>query len=299
MNVIKLTDKTEHKKTAVAVGNFDGVHVGHTALLSRTVSLARENGLTPAVWTFSDYAPKPNAKHIMPAEERYKIFKEKGIEIVFENGFNEVKDLSPEKFVKDRLIDGCGAEIAVCGYNFRFGKKAAGDAMKLKALMEQSGKCAFVEDEIKINGMTVSSTAVRAALKDGDVRLAAALLGRPFSVTLPVIHGRRIGTGLGFPTVNQAYPETLTEMRRGVYVCRVEVDGKDHKAVTNVGVKPTLKNESLCIETHIIDCSGDFYGRDLTVRFYGFLRDEKKFASLDELKQQIKTDTERAVSADI
>ena len=299
MNVIELIDKTKYDKTAVAVGNFDGVHVGHKALIEKTVALAKKNGLTPAVWTFDCYAPKTNAKHIIPPKERYCIFKDLGVEVVFENRFEDVKGLSPEEFVKGCLLNDCKAEIAVCGYNFRFGKDAKGDAEALKSLMEQNGKSAFIEDEIKIGGLTVSSTAVRKALKDGDVTLAAKLLGRPFSVTLPVIHGRRIGTGLGFPTVNQSYPDTLTEMRRGVYVCRVEIDGVDYKAVTNVGIKPTLENCPLTIETHILNCEGDFYGRDLTVRFYGFLRDEKKFSSLDELKKQIKEDKEKAKEADI
>ena len=162
------------------------------------------------------------------------------------------------------------------------------------ALMEENGAKAEIIDEIKINGVTVSSTAVRAALCRGDVEFAEKLTGRPFSVTLPVIHGRRIGTGLGFPTINQAYPDNLTELRRGVYVCRVQIDGKTYKAVTNVGVKPTVRGDGVSIETHIIGYDGDLYGRDITVSFYRFLRDEIKFDSLEALKKQIEKDRKKA-----
>ena len=294
MNTVKLTDKINSNKTVVAVGNFDGVHKGHAALIKKAVSLAEEYNCTPAVWTFTDYAPKKDAKHIIQPRERYEIFKELGLKLVFENDFSDVRDFSAGEFVKNVLIEKCGAVYAVCGFNFRFGKGASGDAAALKSLMEKNGAKAEIINEIQINGITVSSTAVRAALCRGDVELAAELTGRPFSVTLPVIHGRRIGTGLGFPTINQAYPDNLTELRRGVYVCRVEADGKTYRAVTNVGVKPTVKSDGVSIETHIIGYDGDLYGRDITVTFLRFLRDERKFSSLEELKKQIEKDKKRA-----
>jgi len=293
MNVIKSED-TKYKKTVVAVGNFDGVHKGHAALIKEAVRLAEELSAEPAVWTFSDYAPKKDRKHIITAEKRYELFKDLGVKLVFEDKFEDVCRYGAARFVKDVLVKKCGAVCAVCGYNFKFGKGAKGDAQKLKALMMKSGADAKIIDEVKINGVTVSSTAVKRALYDGDITLANAMLDRAFSVTLPVIRGRRIGTWIGFPTINQAYPPELTELKRGVYACRVDIDGITYKAVTNVGIKPTVGAAGVTVETHIIGYNGDLYGRDITVKFYGFLREERKFDTIEELKDQIKKDVIKA-----
>lgn len=294
MNIIKLYDNTELDRTVVAVGNFDGVHIGHAALIEEAVRLARENGCEPAVWTFTDYAPKKDKKHIITAKKRYELFRALGVRLVFEDDFNDVCDMSAIRFVKDVLIKKCGALYAVCGYNFRFGKGAKGDAKMLKTLMERAGAHARIIDEIKINGTAVSSTAVKRALSDGDIALANAMLNRPFSVTLPVIHGRRIGTGLGFPTINQDYPAELTDLRRGVYACRVDIDGVSYKAVSNVGIKPTVGADGVTVETHIIGCDMDLYGREIKVEFLFFIRDERKYDTLRELQEQIKKDVKKA-----
>lgn len=294
MKILFLNKDVKFDKTAVAVGSFDGVHKGHTALIKKTVEKAKERGLTPAVWTFENYAPKGGAKYIIPPDERYAIFAKLGVKLVFTVRFDDVRDMSADRFVKDVLINDCRADYAVCGYNFRFGRGAEGRADTLYRLMRQNGGDAYICGAVTYKNTPVSSTEIRKALKNGDIQLSNGMLGRRFSITLPVVHGGHIGTGLGFPTVNQIYPDGLTPLRRGVYACRAKLGGRSYKAVSNVGTKPTVGSDGVVCETHIIDYDGDLYGKNVTVSFCRFIRDEKKFDSLEQLRAQIAADTETA-----
>ena len=294
MNAIYLTDKAKTNKTVVAVGSFDGVHKGHTELIKKAVRTAEATGVSAAVWTFDNYIQRPAAKYIIPANKRIELFRQLGADVVFTCAFDDVKDMSAENFVKSVLIDGCGAEYAVCGYNFRFGKNAAADAYNLCDLMRRYGGGGIIIDKVCVDGVTVSSTEIRKALSIGNIKLANDLLGRPFSIEMPVVHGNNIGKSLGFPTINQTYPDGLVTLKYGVYACETYIDGKKYKAVTNVGVKPTVGSDSVCCESFIIDYNGDLYGKIVTVYFTGFLREERKFASLQLLAEQISKDA-RAV----
>lgn len=290
MNTLYLTNGIKTNKTVVAVGSFDGVHKGHTALLEKAVKTAVAVSAVPAVWTFEDYIQRPDVKYIIPAGKRADIFKSLGVGAVFTCGFDDVRDMSADDFVKKILIDACGAEYAVCGFNFRFGKNAGSDAHDLAALMRGYGKGCVVIDKVCQNGVPVSSTAIRKALSDGDVGLANAMLGRKFTIETPVVHGSSIGKGLGFPTINQPYPDGLVMLRHGVYACETYIGGVKYKAVSNVGVKPTVGSDSVICETYILDYDGDLYGQTVTVGFNGFIRDERKFDSLDLLSGQIEKD---------
>lgn len=290
MNTVYLTDGIKSNKTVVAVGSFDGVHKGHAALIKKAVKTSQATGALPAVWTFSDYLPGPASKHIIPAGKRFEIFKELGVAAVFTCAFDTVRDMSAEEFVKDILIGACGAQYAVCGYNFRFGKNAGSDAQSLASLMHRYGGGGIIVDKVCEDGIPVSSTAIRKALSDGDIKLANALLGRPFSIEMPVIHGKSMGKSLGFPTINQSYPDGLVMLKHGVYACETYIDGKKYKTVTDVGVKPTVGSDSVCCESFILDYDGDLYGRTITVYFTGYLRPEQKFASLELLSAQIAKD---------
>lgn len=290
MNTIYLKDGIKTNKTVVAVGSFDGVHKGHAELIKKAVATAEATGALPAVWTFSDYIPGPASKHIIPAEKRMRIFKELGVAVVFTCEFDSVRDMSADGFVKDILIGACGAKYAVCGYNFRFGKNAGSDAQSLVSLMQRYGGGGVIIDKVCVNGVPVSSTAIRKALSDGDIKLANELLGRPFSIEMPVIHGKSMGKSLGFPTINQSYPDGLVMLKHGVYACETYIDGKKYKAVTDVGVKPTVGADGVCCESFILDYDGDLYGRTVTVYFTGYLRPERKFASLELLSAQIAKD---------
>lgn len=290
MNTIYLSNNVKSNKTVVAVGNFDGVHKGHAELIKKAVKTAELVGAEPAVWTFENFLNKSSSNHVITPDKRLQLFREFGVTVVYTCDFNDVRDMSANEFVKKILIDGCHAEYAVCGYNFRFGKDASSDAKELTGIMRKYGKGSIIVSRVTVDGITVSSTAIRKALCEGNIELANTMLGRPFSIDMPVIHGNGIGTLLGFPTINQKYPGDLIIPRYGVYACKTYIDGIEYKAVSNIGVKPTVGNSELCCETFIIDYNGDLYGREMTVYFTGFLRDERKFDSLEELKLQIDKD---------
>lgn len=290
MNTIYLNNGIKPNKTVIALGSFDGVHKGHTELIKKAVSTANAATAVAAVWTFDDYVPKNASKHIIPVSKRAELFKALGVQVVFTCAFDEVRDMSAEEFVKNVLVDGCGAEYAVCGYNFRFGKNASADAKQLSGLMQRYGGGGIILDKVCVDGIPVSSTEIKKALSDGDIKTANAMLGREFSIEMPVIHGNSIGKTLGFPTINQDYPEGLVMLKHGVYACETVIDGKEYKAVTDVGVKPTVGSDRVCCESFILDYDGDLYGKTVNLRFSGFIRPEIKFASLDLLTEQIAID---------
>lgn len=283
----------ENSRFIVAVGNFDGVHEGHAALIKTACAVSARTGAVPAVFTFDGYAPKGGAKHIIPAEERGRLFRVSGISAVFSHPFDSVRDMTPAEFCRDVLCGQCRAAYVVCGYDFRFGKGASGDAAELTAQMRRLGCGTVIHDEVKIDGVTVSSTAIRRLLADGDTVTASRMLGRPFSLSLPVIHGSHIGTGLGFPTINQDYPDDITPLRFGVYATDVIIDGVPYRAVTNVGVKPTVGGGRVTVESHVLDCDMDLYGKNVMTQFKEFIRPERRFGSLEELKAAITADTEK------
>ncbi len=281
-------------KTVVAVGNFDGVHKGHQALIKKAVELAEELGAVPAVWSFERYTPRSSGVSIILPEDRNALFGAYGALRVFLSRYEDVSGYSAEEFVEKILKGKCGAVCTVCGYNFRFGKNASAGADELKKLMEKHGGSSYTVEPVKVDGETVSSTSVRGYLSEGEPERAAKLLGRPYYINLPVVHGRHLGTTLGFPTINQVFPKGLIVPRYGAYACVAEIGGKRYKAASNVGIRPTVDGAGIISETHIIGFGGDLYSCTIKVEFIEFLRPEKKFASLEELKTQIAADVARA-----
>lgn len=295
MEIIHLNGKTAPtEKTVVAVGNFDGVHKGHQALLKKASDLAKKLRAVPAVWSFESYTPRSSGVSIVTPEDRNALFGAYGAEKVFLSRYEDVSGYSAERFVNEVLAGECGAVCAVCGYNFHFGKNAAAGAQELKKLMEASGGSAYTVDPVRVGGETVSSTSVRGYLSEGEPEKAAALLGRPFYINLPVVHGRHLGTKLGFPTINQVFPKGLIVPRYGAYACVAEIGGKRYKAASNVGIRPTVDGAGIISETHIIGFGGDLYSCTIKVEFIKFLRPERKFDSLDALKAQITEDVKQA-----
>ncbi len=295
MEIIYLNGaKTPREKTVVAVGNFDGVHKGHQALLQKAASLSKELGAVPAVWSFDSYTPRSAGVWIVQPSDRNALFGEYGAEKVFLSRYEDVSSYSAERFVRDILIGECGAVRAVCGYNFRFGKDAAAGADELDGYMRKYGGAAFKVEPVEVEGEIVSSTSVRGYLCEGEPKKAARLLGRPYYINLPVVHGRRLGTKLGFPTINQVFPKGLIVPRYGAYACYAEIDGIKYKAVSDVGIRPTVEGAGIISETHILGFDGDLYSCTVKVEFIEFLRPERKFDSLDALKAQIGEDVETA-----
>lgn len=287
-------DKGEH--CVVALGFFDGVHIGHRALLDEARSASEDQNAIFSVFTFSDCGDgtyKAGAPRLTEWNERMDLFFRAGVERVYAADFSSLADMSPEDFVRDVLLGICHARVAVCGFNFRFGKNASAGAQELEALMRAYGGSTLVIPPLELDGMTVSSTAIRRALEDGDVSLANKMLGRPFSIDFPVIHGKMLGRTIGVPTINQAFLPSFIVPRHGVYACLCTIDGMVHRAVTNVGVRPTVENGSTVnCESHILCFDGWLYGRRIRVGFLHYLRPEIRFDGTDALVERVKQDIE-------
>lgn len=296
MKIIDLKTNTEIKEvpesTSIAVGNFDGVHKGHTSLFECVKKKAEALGTKSAVWSFDGFSPKNRGRCITLPAERRTLTAKCGIDYLILYDFDDVCFLSCEEFVKDILIKDCHAECAVCGFNFRFGKGAQGDCTTLKELMEQNGKHACIMPPFEVDGVTVSSSLIRSLITDGKPEQIEKYLGRPFSVCLPVVHGRHLGRTIDSPTINQNFPPDHIVPKYGVYACRVIIDGERYGGVSNVGVRPSVCEGDVCVnsETHIFGYSGDLYNREIRVEFLHFIRPERKFPSINELKKAISAD---------
>lgn len=275
----------------VALGSFDGVHAGHLALLTcaRREADARALPLTALPFAPKTF-PKP-APLLTEAEERQALLRAAGADEVVFLSYPDLCDLSPAAFVKDILIGRFHAALAVCGFNYRFGKDASGDAALLCRLMREAGADAVTVPAVSFGDEPISSSRIRAALARGDITEAQGMLGRPYAWTLPVRHGKALGRTLGFPTVNQVPSPRAALPRRGVWQSSVELDGIRYPALTNIGVRPTVDDgHRVDLETWIKGFSGDLYGRNLTVTLRAFLREERRFSSVKELKEQIELD---------
>ncbi|MGM9609677.1 MAG: riboflavin biosynthesis protein RibF [Eubacteriales bacterium] len=281
--------------TSLALGLFDGVHAGHLALLARVREEAEKRGISPSVLTFDDDpALKAGTPRLTTLSERLDLFSRAGMENCFVASFPAVRDLSPEEFVGEILFRRLRAEVAVAGFNFRFGRNADGDAAMLESLFARAGKTARTLPPARLSdGTVISSSAVRDALTKGDLARAEALLGRPYSLTAPVHTGKALGRTIGFPTVNQLFPAGKLVPRYGVYGSEVAVGDRLYPGVTNIGVRPTVSGEGVTCETHLIGFTGDLYGETLTVSLRAFLRPEERFDSLGALTEQITKDKER------
>ncbi len=299
MKIITLSKRDAtavNEQTAVALGFFDGVHMAHRTLFTTVLTEARARGVKSAVLTFSEGGSngiKGGVKRLCTTEEKLSFFEKIGIDYVFILDFASVRDMSPSQFVGEIMIDTCKCSLAVCGFDFRFGAKAAGDADTLLSLMKEKGGDCIVCPAYDIDGEAISSTLIKGLLTEGDVERANRLLGYPFAISGEVYHGKKLGRMLGSPTANIAYPENIVKLKNGVYATKVFLDGKYYTALTNVGVRPTVDNVSEAnFETHIIDYEGDLYGKVIKVEFLSFIREEKRFAHVDELKKQILFDIE-------
>lgn len=273
--------------SAVALGFFDGVHLGHQTVIRAAVDHAVQNGLESAVFTFS--LPMQNSLkggRIDTQNEKLDCVRSLGVQHYMEPAFEEFRDLSPEQFVLDVLIGMYGAKALFCGDNFTFGKKAAGNVELLKKLCLPRGIKVCVVPMALYEGQTISSTRVRAALEEGDIPLANALLGRPYRIDFPVRHGQGLGSKLGFPTINQVYPAGYVMPKFGIYITRVQVDGKWYAGATGMGTRPTVNEsgEGPTCETFIPDFSGQIYGECPILEFYRYIAPSRKFDSLDQLK---------------
>ncbi len=261
------------------LGGFDGLHAGHRKLLDR----AKESGLAVGVMTI---VGGKQGESLFTFPEREEIFLSAGADFVFELPFEEIKDLSPKDFLA-LLEREFSPKLFVCGEDFRFGAGAVGTPQTLK---ESTQVRVEVLPLLEIEGEKVSSTHIKALLKSGQTEKANALLSHPYFLMGEVAEGRKIGRTMGFPTANIAYPKGKFPIRQGVYETRVQVDGKAYKGITNFGTRPTFANDEVWTETYLDGFEGILYNARLKVEFVRFMREIKRFASMQDLQAQLTKD---------
>ena len=283
----------KNEKRIYALGFFDGVHLGHQALLRECCRLAKEHSCATAAITFdahpqSLFSADPPAL-ISAAPDRTQLLRRYGINHIHMFPVSiEVMSTSWDAFLEHLLEN--GAIGFVCGEDFRFGHRGEGTAEKLTAFCAERKLPCVIVPEQTMDGKRISSTLIRTFVEAGQMEQARVFLGHPHTLSGRVQHGQKLGRKLGVPTANLVVPAGVAVPKFGVYVCRVTVDGVSYPAVANVGTRPTVNGNHITVEPWILDFTGDLYEKEICLEFYAFLRSEIKFSDLDALKQQIHAD---------
>lgn len=284
-----------NRETAVAIGKFDGVHLGHRKLLQEIIE-QKQKGLEACVFTFD---PTPavlfghsDGKELTTREEKRTLFERMGVDILIEFPLTmETAAIAPESFVEDILVKQMQVRFVAAGADLSFGCRGAGNASLLNTLSKKYGFEVQIIDKIMRRDIEVSSTYIRSLVEQGKMEVVEAFQGTPYTIMGTVVHGNRIGRTLGFPTVNLLPPDNKLLPPNGVYRSEVLFRGKRYRAISNVGCKPTVTNEKVMgVETYLYDFQEDIYGKEIEVYLYEFKRPEQRFASLEELKMQLQKD---------
>ena len=286
----------------LAIGNFDGVHLGHRRLIEEASDAAKRfsaagKQMLPGVWCFSeppaDFLLKEPPAHICTLDEKLSLASEYGAEIAVICDFTELRDMPPLVFVGDYIRNECFCRFIVCGFNFHFGKGGEGDAFLLRKIFGENS--AVVDAVVTEDGVPISSSRIRTLIENGKIEEANRLLGHAFRISGEVVHGKALGRRIGLPTVNIDFYKNALVPKKGIYVSESRFDGHAFTSVTNIGVRPTVENcGKVNCETHLTDFDGDLYGKTVEVSLLHRLRDEEKFASVGELKSAIGNDIKNA-----
>lgn len=283
----------------VALGNFDGLHIGHMSVINSALEMASKLGAVPCILMFSEHSLKAlygkAPLELFSGEIKQRLLAQTKAQIKTID-FNDIKDMSAETFLNEVLIKQFNVKGICCGYNYHFGKNASGDTIKMQELCKAYGLMLSVSEPTEYMGEPVSSTRIRKALEDGQIEQVNDMLAREFSYKEVVIDGDKRGRILGTPTINQVLSEKMAIPKHGVYASRTKIGGKSYASVTNIGVRPTIGTGVLGSETYIIDFSGDLYGQSIEVCLLSYLRGEQKFENLDALRGQIRKDAINAKS---
>ncbi|EOR27484.1 bifunctional riboflavin kinase/FMN adenylyltransferase [Clostridium sartagoforme AAU1] len=288
----------------VALGSFDGLHYGHLSLVKKTVQVAKEKNGKSMVFTYKNHPktlvkPESSPKLIMDLETKLKYLEEENIDIVVLKSFNkEFMSMSAEDFIKLLCLD-YNVKGIIVGFNFKFGYKNLGDIELLKNLQDKYGYELYIMEPYTYNGDVISSTRIRKILLEGDVKEATKMLSKPYLIKGKVIHGKKLGRTIGFPTANLQFDGKMIIPKKGVYYTNIEYNNKIFKGITSVGNNPTVNGKQLTIETFILNFNDTIYGQEIKVYFIERIRDEIKFNSLEELIEQIKQDEKFAIDKDI
>ena len=298
MEIIKELIRSK-EPTSTALGYFDGVHLGHRAVISESVDYARRNGLVSAVFTLQQsprtvlFGEEP--KGIITQKEKMQQLEALGVDRVYLIDFRTIRSISAERFVQEILIGCFRASHTGCGFNYHFGCGAKGNGTVLSELAKKYGITETTQPQLCFGGLPISSTRIRACIAQGDVISAREMLGRAYGFCLPVVHGKQLGRKLGFPTLNQKMPEGLIKPKFGAYASVVRVGDRKFCGVTNIGYKPTVGSEEITIETWMPEYHGEeLYDKETDVRLYAFLRPEHKFDDLEMLRRQVMKDAAEA-----
>lgn len=281
--------------TVAILGNFDGIHKGHQLLISTAKKYAVQNGLQTAALTFLPHPSKHfgvnNFKLIYTEQEKETLFSQMGMDYYINFPFHEEnRSMSPEAFIQDILLGKLGVKAVVIGSDFRFGKKAAGDVSLLKETLGPLGIEVIALDKIRSSGEDISSTRLRTEIAKGNLKEFEQLTGRKFHINGEIIHGKKLGRKIGFPTANILPACDKLLPPNGVYLTEVVWRGKKWQALSNVGISPSLEGRPYAVESYILDFDEDIYGERIDVYFVEYLRPEMQFDSIEELKKQIQKD---------
>ena len=298
MEIIHAEKIVDYEATAVALGNFDGLHIAHMKIIRDGVKIAQKRGIKSGVLLFEEntksVAGSKKIELITTNEQKLKLLSREKLDFVYIRQFTkEFMQKSPEEFVR-LLVKNLKVKIVCVGYDYRFGHKALGDVSLLKELGEKYGFEVIVTDKITIDGETVSSTHIRDLVRDGRVDEAVQFLGRRYTISGEVVEGLKNGRKMGLPTANVDYDKDMVLPKEGVYAGITEIDGRRYTSVINVGKNLTFDAKKLTVESHILDFDEDIYGKNINVLFAKRLRGVMKFASIEELKAQINSDKETA-----
>ncbi len=283
----------------LALGSFDALHRAHIKLIDTAVCEAKKRAVKSGVHMFfgrieNVIFPNANHKSIYTDKMRMDFAEQTGVDFAYFESFDEeFMNIEPFDFAK-MLKDKFGVVCVVAGYDYTFGRKGAADVLELEKFGKILGFDVVVIDAIKYEGELVSSSKIREYIKNGDIESANALLGRDYSLCANVVSDRGVGRKMGVPTANLSVPGEILLAKNGVYGGYTVIDGKKYVCVINIGIRPTFELENICVEVHIIDFDKDIYGRELCVYFKERIRDEKKFATKEQLTLQILDDIDKA-----
>ena len=287
------------ERTAAALGYFDGLHLGHIGVIGAAKKQLELHGFRPAVFTFNCDTTLPKFKSpedIISFENKCELLDKIGVEYMFAPDFAEVCGLADEDFVKEILVKKLNAGFACCGKNFRFGLGGHGTPDSLKRIGKKYDISVEIVEDVCLDGKLISSTHIRELIRNGNIEEANRLLGYDLWFRLPVVRGNGLARTMNYPTINQIIPSTNIIPKFGVYSSYVEADGHQYRGITNIGIRPTVASSGgTVMETHIFDFDGELYGQNIAISLCDFLRAERKFSGLDELKEQIANDIKIAL----
>lgn len=299
MEIINLDkEKNKYDNVAIALGNFDGIHLGHQELIIKVVEKSREKDLKPSILLFQNHTKvtinnkKPNM--LTSNNQKYKIAEKLGIEVIYTLNFTkEIMNLSQEDFIKEILKERLNCKTVVVGFDYRFGYKAQGTSDSLATIGEKYDIETEVIKPIEKNGEIISSSHIRNLLKNGEIEESNRLLGRNYSIEGRVVKGASRGTGLGYPTANLDYDDDFLLPLLGVYKTKTNIRNKKYLSMTDIGYNPTFGEDNVKLETFILDFDDDLYGEFIEIEFIEYLRKDIKFKNKEELIQQLEKDEEK------